>query len=159
MKATIALMGKEEKVCGLFIEKLIQHQYPLVFIDNEDGKTIVQKLIGLKENNQEAYIEIQPCQKEACWEADLIVLFLDTIKCNDSFFESIKVFATQKTIVLVGEGLAQKDKALEVYNYLRSFLPKTNVVLAFKESEQFEIIGEHPNSVAMITEIFEQTAM
>ena len=98
---TIAIVGEKSRFSAAIAEKLAKQNLHLLFISNdEDNNEQLQELF--KKINPPARIEFIHCEKEGCWEADVIA-FTNPEKVELELIQRIKEVATQKIVLIVSE--------------------------------------------------------
>src|SRR5690348_4476563 len=95
VKETIAFIGEvDEQVDGV-ITKLVKAGHPLVLI-NKPASPSVQ----MQKKFPTADVEMIDCEKDACWEADIILL-ANMASPGKILLEKIRTVATQKILISV----------------------------------------------------------
>lgn len=121
MKKTIAILGNKKGSFSEVIKVLIKQDLRLLFV-SEDEETKIG--IGRQQKFQDATAEIEflSCERDGCWEADMIVL-VNPDTCLVAHVKKIKEVATQKIVLVPSEGKKIKDEP-----DLRELLPWSKVV-------------------------------
>lgn len=155
-KETIAFIGDIEKTCSLFLGNLVQMDLHLLFIyKNEQQAGDMEKQLELK--NTVAEIEIIPCAKEGCWEADIIA-FVQPEDVQAPLVERIKEVATQKIVLCISDGKAKKHAFSETQiKQLRQGLPYSKIVRILIDSEEMNatIYGENKEARDTVAKLME----
>ncbi|HTO16269.1 MAG TPA: hypothetical protein VLZ83_10875 [Edaphocola sp.] len=159
LKATIALIGKEEEICNDFLQKLNACNYPIIYINNKETDRVESQIQTIKERNIQADIEIQSCYKEGCWEADVLFMFADGTDWTKDFFDEISIFTTQKVIALIAQGIDNWTSAYEKLESLKANLPNAKTVFAYCETDNFECSGNDKEAVLIVSEIFNDSGI
>lgn len=150
---TIAVIGDTDSFCPTLAEKLVNVR--LLFVSNDDDKNR-QLMKQLEQKKLSAEIEFINCEKEGCWEADIIA-FTDPGVIAPEFIQRIKEVATQKIVLLISE---EKKKAGISGNAgkLQELLPHSRVinVLVDPEGLQATISGESEEAQETVQAIFKQ---
>jgi len=127
VKKTITIIGAGVEIGAAIAHKLSAGNYRLLVVSNEINhkSQIVQ---DIKQNNQNAEVEIVDCAKERCWEADIIVLAIPFHELKE-VIEKINEVVTQKIVLFISnknESLFSSNKAQE----LQQLLPYSKIVTA-----------------------------
>ena len=113
---TIAILGACSKNGKAAVNKLAAHNR-LLLID-EDKEQLKQLKEKILEKHAESEVEIVECFRDMGWEADAIVLALQSSKDNE-IFSLMKPYVTGKTVIVFSCG--KKDD-------LNSLLPHSKVI-------------------------------
>lgn len=150
VKKTIAVLGNTGKFSPGLIEVLMKQDLRLLFVSEENTKHIEIKE-QLAPVNAAAEIEFISCERDGCWEADIIAISMrDGI--SPDLVQKIKEVATQKTVLLISE-----DNRRTVKPELEKLLPYSKVVemqIDTREKE-FAISGIDVEAKTDIRIIFE----
>lgn len=131
VKKTIAIVGATEGKGIAIAYKLAETNYRLLLIsDDENRATEILMDIKIKFPNAEA--EIIGCEKEACWEADIIILAV-SYYFKKEVIEKIKEVATQKIVVSISDNYT--SFTLDSTAELQTLLPYSRVVNIFNDTE------------------------
>jgi 8-hydroxy-5-deazaflavin:NADPH oxidoreductase len=170
-KKTIAVIGVTGDMGCAFAKALANSNYRLLLMSRDKNK--VGKLsANLKEKNPAADVEVVECEKEACWEAD-IVLMAVPYEAEREVAEKIREVTTQKVVIDVSNPLNEKHDRLitapgtSAAEELQKALPNSKVVKAFntnfstdfspaiKESKQIKtfIAGDDQDAVQTVSEM------
>lgn len=155
-KETIAFIGNIGETCPLLLKRLAQMDLRLLFIYNEErqgGK--MSDLLELK--NTVAEIEMIPCAKEGCWEADMIA-FVDPEDIQIPLMARIKEVATQKILLCITEGKDKKIFFSEAkIKELQQGLPHSKIVQVFIVSDEMSatMLGGNKEALETSSEILE----
>lgn len=154
VKATIAFIGAVDKQGEKIINRLVQKGHPLVLI-NKPGRAAGLLSTSILKQVPDADIEVIDCEREACWEADVILL-PDSTDLHKALLEKIRTVATQKILIrLTNKKKGEKILENEI-KFLKQQLPNTKIVSVFYEENGLDIVvsGEDKRSLEGITEIF-----
>ena len=134
-KKTIAIIGAAGEMGSAIAKALINSNYRLLLMSRNKGN--IGKLYAyLKRTSPSAEVAVIECEKEACWEADIILLAVP-YKVEKEVAEKIREVATQKIAIDLSNPLN------ETYDYLittpdtsaaeelQTALPNSKVVKAF----------------------------
>ena len=103
VKKTIAIIGATGEMGSVLAKALINSNYRLLLMSRDKSK--VGKLSAyLKRKTPTAEIAVIECEKEACWEADIILLAVP-YKVEREVAEKIREVATQKVVIDVSNPL------------------------------------------------------
>jgi 8-hydroxy-5-deazaflavin:NADPH oxidoreductase len=170
-KKTIAVIGATGDMGCAFVKALANSDYRLLLMSRDKDK--VGKLsANLKQKNPAADVEVVECEKEACWEAD-IVLMAVPYEAEREVAEKIREVTTQKVVIDVSNPLNEKYDRLitapgtSAAEELQKALPNSKVVKAFntnfstdftpaiKESKQIKtfIAGDDQEAVQTVSEM------
>lgn len=118
---TMAILADTGEFPPALIEVLAMQDLRLLFISENEAKK--QKLIEeLKHLKTAAEVDFTSCEREGCWEADMIVLYKPDI-ASSSLIQKIKEVATQKIVLVISKANKQFDKP-----DLRKMLPNSKLV-------------------------------
>lgn len=125
VKETIAFIGEADKTCNQLIERLAAEKYPLVLVAKEGNP--FEELSGKILNRvPDADIEVITCEREGCWEADVIV-FDSSVDFNSDLIEKIKEVTNQKILVYVLKKTGESDST-DGFKSFQQLLPNTQWV-------------------------------
>ena len=134
-KKTIAIIGASWDMGSAFAKALANSNYRLLLMSRDKNK--VGKLSAyLKGKNPTAEIEVIECEKEACWEADIILLAVP-YRVEKEVAEKIREVTTQKVVIDVSNPLNESYDHLitapgtSAAEELQKALPNSKVVKAF----------------------------
>lgn len=152
MKKTMAILGDTGEFPPVLMEILVKQDLRLLFVSEDEAKNekVRKQLEPLK---AAAEIEFKSCEREGCWEADIILLTRPE-KVSSALVEKIKEVATQKIVLVVSEDLNQPDKP-----EFEKLLPYSKVVkFVFDPLEkEFSISGKDAESLEDIQKLLEGT--
>lgn len=130
---TIVIIGEKGRFCPALAEKLAQQNLHLLFISNdEEQKVQLQK--QFKNKKHVAEIEFIHCEKEGCWEADIIAL-TQPDKIDPQLIRRIKNVATQKLVLIISEEYNIKSNE---HNF-KELLPNSRVVDLIINADSLEV--------------------
>ena len=113
MKKTIAIVGATETTGKIIVNKFTSMPYRLLLVSNE-----INELDNLRNDlsvaHPETEIESLDCVKDGCWEADIIILAVNSEKMKE-VAERVKEVATQKIVV---EIFAKEENRVELSKIL-----------------------------------------
>jgi NADPH-dependent F420 reductase len=134
-KKTIAVIGATGDMGCAFAKALANSNYRLLLMSRDKNKA--GKLsANLKEKNPTAEVEVVECEKEACWEADIVLLAVP-YEAEREVAEKIREVTTQKVVIDVSNPLNEKYDRLitapgtSAAEELQKALPYSKVVKAF----------------------------
>lgn len=156
VKQTIAVVGDKNKYCKKILQYLVCEGYPILYILCEEDE-MVTSIQQIKSNYQNADIEILKCPKEACWEADIVMILNQNQIDSKGFIHKILDFTTQKILVAIVNDNDVWQKEEDFRLKLQSHLPYTHIVSVFlegNENEKIKIQGEDKESLGMIADVF-----
>ncbi len=156
VKETIAFIGDADKSSAL-IQRLAAKDYPLVLV-RQEGKHFEDLREKILSSAPEADIETIGCEREGCWEADIIV-YSPTAVGNAERCEKIKEVANQKILVYLFNKEKESSHAAEKIKNCGRLLPNTKTVLLVFDPVAGEIqIGGPDDAAGTVENIFRQTA-
>lgn len=134
-KQTIAIIGATGNMGSAIASKLSRHDYRLVLMGRNQKKltSLRRRLSGA---DAPAQVVIDDCAKDACWEADTIILACP-YPAEHEVAERIRDVATGKIVVSISNPLNSKHNALvtaadtSAAEQLQELLPYSKVVKAF----------------------------
>jgi len=134
-KKTIAVIGATGDMGCAFVKALANSNYRLLLMSRDKNK--VGKLsANLKEKNPAADVEFVECEREACWEADIILMAVP-YEAEREVAEKIREVTTQKVVIDLSNPLNEKYDRLitapgtSAAEELQKELPNSKVVKAF----------------------------
>ena len=170
-KKTIAIIGATGDMGSALAKALVNSNYRLLLMSRDESK--LRKFSAcLKEKTPAAEVAVIDCEKEACWEADIILLAVP-YGAEKEVAGKIRAVATQKVIIDVSNPLNQSYDHLitetdtSAAEELQKALPNSKVVKAFntifaadlttriKEGEQVKtfIAGDDQEALQTVSEI------
>lgn len=155
---TIAIIGETGKFYPALAEKLVQQNLRLLFVSNDEGKT-AQMIEQLENKYPSAEIESIHCEKEGCWEADIVV-FTNPENIDGKLVQRIKDVATQKLILILSEKGHQEREAEGNNARFLELLPHSRLVRVRidPESMEIEIFGKDGEARKIVRDIFKKEA-
>jgi arginine/ornithine N-succinyltransferase beta subunit len=147
-KETIAVIGaaceEGKKVIGFLINT--GHRLLLMDEATEQLQSLQQALSPMY---PQAEIDIIPCSREACWEADLIII-VKTQPTLEATITKIKEVATNKIVACITSG------NLQPYALLQKDLPHSRIVAVQLNAKNKEpqFTGSHHASVDTVAALF-----
>src|SRR5213083_195290 len=134
-KKTIAILGATGNMGSAFAKALVTSNYRLLLMSRNKNKA--EKLSAdLKRKTPTAEIAVIECEKEACWEADIILLAVP-YKVEMEIAEKIREVTMQKVVIDVSNPLDETYDHLitapgtSAAEQLQKVLPNSKVVKAF----------------------------
>jgi predicted dinucleotide-binding enzyme len=134
-KQTIAIIGATESVGSSIAKSLPRGNYRLILMgkDEEALEALRANLIG---SGATAEIEVNSCAKEACWEADVIIIATSN-ELDREVIDRIKEVAVGKVVVSISSPVTRTYKAYagssetSAAEELQKLLPYSKVVKTF----------------------------
>ena len=134
-KKTIAIIGASGDMGSAFAKALVNSDYRLLLMSRDKSK--VGKLSAdLKQGSSTVDVEVVECEKQACWEADIIVLAVP-YSAEMEVAEKIREVTTQKVVIDLSNPLNKSYDHLitapgtSAAEELQRALPNSKVVKAF----------------------------
>ena len=148
-KKTVAVIGETGEFCPALAKAAVQQDLRLLFISRDEAKTSsLQTQLGQLEESAE--IEFLNCEKEGCWEADVIA-FTRPEKIEAALLERIKQVSTQKVVLVFSYQVEENVDRM----CFQQLLPHSKVVeLELKDSE-FSIFGRNKEANETVQKFFE----
>jgi len=131
VKKSIAIIGATEKAGSEIASKLAKDDYRLLLVSNNE-KELTHLLNNINKNKPIAEIDTIGCIKDGCWEADIIILAVDSNDAKE-MAEKMKEVATQKIVVQI---LSQQN----IDTSLQHLLPYSKIVEVFNILKSTEIL-------------------
>ena len=146
---TIAVIGDAGKICPILMRKLAQENLRLLFVAESDEK--INQLSQELQDKALAEIEFIKCEKEGCWEADIIA-FIEPEIIEDKLVNRIQAVATQKIILIISE----RRKAAFSLGEIHKLLPYSKIIEVETNSKLMEakITGENEAAISTVSTIF-----
>ena len=172
---TVAIIGATGDMGSAIAMSLVNSNYRLLLMSRD--KTKLAKLFAyIKRKSPTTEVATIECEKEACWEADIVLLAVP-YKVENEVAEKIREVATQKVVIDVSNPLNESYNHLitesntSAAEELQKLLPNSKVVKAFntifatdlthtiKESKQIKtfIAGNDQEALQTVSEMI--TAM
>jgi 8-hydroxy-5-deazaflavin:NADPH oxidoreductase len=134
-KKTVAIIGASGDMGSAIARSLVNSNYRLLLMSRD--KTKLAKLFAyVKRKSSTADVAITECEKEACWEADIILMAVP-YRSERQVAEKIREVSTQKIVISVSNPLNETHDqlitALDMSSAeeLQKALPHSKVVKAF----------------------------
>lgn len=131
----IAILGEVGSFCPALAEKLAEQHLRLLFVSTK-GQKNTEFSEKLRQMKPSAEIEFINCEKEGCWEADIIT-FTDFSYIEPELVQRIREVATQKVVLAVSEGNEGKESSGKI-SELRELLPHSHVFQVVLDSGKME---------------------
>lgn len=154
VRETIAFVGEADTTCSRLIQKLAAENYPVVLVAKEGNhfENLSGKILNLL---PEADIETINCEREGCWEADIIV-FNNWGNFSAGLPEKIKEVTNKKILVyfLKKEAQSASTDKLKIF---QQTLPNTEWVQVVFDpvSNKMHLTGAD-EAIAVIEDILNQ---
>jgi predicted dinucleotide-binding enzyme len=155
MKAerTIAIIGDTGKFCPELAQQLAGENVRLLFVSNDESRNR-EIMKNLEPEDPSAKIEFTTCEKDGCWEADVIA-FTHPETIEPQLIKRIKEVATQKVVLVVSE--KNDCPTLKEKSNFEELLPHSRVVnvIIDVENMQVEFLGKDEETREMVKGFFE----
>lgn len=138
---TIAILTGQEE-CPLELLKVLGEQKLQLLFVCSDQQRKLRLTKQFEELDTQAELDFISCEKEGCWEADVIILY-QPAEFSSEIIERIREVATQKTVLVVSQGQSKKD----THNF-EALLPHSKVIAI----ELAELSDGNINSYFELTE-------
>ncbi len=151
MRKTITFLGDTAIFFPDVIEVLMKQDLRLLFVFEDEIQNLNFQS-RLERTEAIAEIEFTSCERDGCWEADIIVI-TQPEKLTSTILEKIKEVATQKIVVIV----ASEEKESTIKFSFRELLPFSKIVeievIAMKKEISF--CSRDTEAKAEVQKIFE----
>ncbi|WP_029034760.1 hypothetical protein [Salinimicrobium terrae] len=146
-KKTVAIIGDTGEFCPALTKAAVQQDFRLLFISRDEQRySALKEQLGIPE--QTAEIEFITCEKEGCWEADVIA-FTDTMVVDPGLLKRIKQVATQKIVLVISH------EPVEPLNLnFRELLPHSKVVDLRLKDKEFVTLGRNEEANKTVRNFF-----
>ncbi|MEP6262789.1 MAG: hypothetical protein ABJ092_14530 [Gillisia sp.] len=148
VERTIAILGDTGEFPQVLMEAFAKQNLRLLYVSENEEKNVAvqQQLENLKVL---AEVEFLSCEREGCWEADIIA-FSKPESISPALVEKIKEVATQKIVVVVtGQNQSANFDAL---------FPNSKVVeVSVNTTKEISISGKDKTANAEVQELIEST--
>jgi predicted dinucleotide-binding enzyme len=134
VKKTIAIAGATGGK-GIAIAYQLAETDSRLLLISRDEMRLTEILMDIKIKFPNAEAEIIGCEKEACWEADIIILVVSYYSQKE-IIEKIKEVATQKIVVSIPDDYT--SFTLDSTAKLQTLLPYSRVVNFFNDTERIK---------------------
>lgn len=150
VKKTIAILGDNKGIFPNVMQVVMKQDLRLLFVTEDEAKKL-EISRHPKFRQATAEVEFLSCERDGCWEADMIML-VDPDTSSASLVEKIKEVATQKIVLVASEGKTIKDEP-----DLRELLPWSKVVeIKLNPGEkEFSLCSNDPEAKAEVKRFFE----
>lgn len=156
MKAerTIAIIGDNGNFCPGLAKQLAGENVRLLFVSNDEDKNTELKA-QLGTIGSRTKIDFTTCEKEGCWEADVIA-FTHPEKTEPNLVQKIKDVATQKTVLLIRD--INENSEVGNKDDFQELLPHSRVVYLNIDVEKriAKIYGKDKEATEMVKGFFEE---
>ena len=150
VKSTVAIIGDTGEFCPALIKAIMQHELRLLFISGDEAKVSHLKK-ELQQLPQKAEVEYLTCEKEGCWEADIIA-FTRPTKIEPLLLQKIKQVSTQKLVLVISHG-STKDRGQEKLCF-QELLPHSKLVELEIRERQFSLFGKSDEANSTVAAFF-----
>lgn len=150
MKNTIAVLRNSGEFTPVMIGILVQQDLRLLFVSEDESKNeILEK--QLRSKPAVAEMDFITCEREGCWEAEIIIVN-ESEKFSNGLIEKIREVSTQKIVWLVSETTGQCEKPA-----LEKLLPFSKLVkINFDHrGKEFSVSGRDIEAKTEVLKIFE----
>jgi len=135
LKQTIAIIGADQRMGSAIAKSLSKSNHRLILM-GQDEEILDALKLKLVESEAKAEIESNNCAKEACWEADVIIM-ATPYELEKEIIERIKDVAVGKVVISISN-LSIRDYKASVASpetsaaeELQRLLPYSKVVKTF----------------------------
>ena len=151
VRKTIAVIGTVEGEALILLEALARQKLRLLVVSGQQEANLQAKE-HLEMAGGAAEIEFISCEREGCWEADMIMV-APAAELTPSLLEKIRTVATQKPVIRISEDKTQYEESL------KDLLPHARVVelKVDPQARQIRLSGQDPDASAAVKRIFENT--
>ena len=149
VERTIAILGETGEFPQVLLEAFAKQNLRLLYVSENKEKNVAvqQQLENLKVL---AEVEFLSCEREGCWEADIIA-FSQPESISPALITKIKEVATQKIVLVVtGEKKLANFYALFPYS-------KFVEVLINNTGKEISVSGNDNTAIAEVQELIEST--
>ncbi len=150
---TVAIVGTTGKMRGVLANEFVKAGYRLLLVAVSPTQfNRMSKYI--KEITPDAVIEHVECEKEGCWEADLIILAVSRNAIQE-VVEKVREVATQKVVLCISDDKSNNYFPFSEAQELQQALPFSKVVTAFNNIQSPEILvaGDDQDAVQELSEM------
>lgn len=148
-KKTVAVIGDTGEFCPALAKAAVQQDLRLLFISRDEEKTSALKE-QLGQVQETAEIEYITCEKEGCWEADVIA-FTRPEKIETALLDRIKQVSTQKVVLVISHRGNTEAEGL----CFQQLLPHSKVVELEIEDAEFSLFGRNKEANDTIGQFFQ----
>ncbi len=154
-KKTAVVIGVNGKTRTALTNELVRKGYRLL-VAGSDPVQYARLYRYIKTNTPDAEIEEVSCEKEACWEADMIVLAISRNAFPD-LVQKVKEVSTQKTVLCLSDDKTGNYFPFSEAQEIQQLLPFSRVVAAFNNglSPEMLIAGDDKESVEQVSGMVE----
>lgn len=150
MKKTIAILGEAGKLSPGLMEVLTMQDLRLLFISENDSKNteLKEQLEGVP---TAAEVEFTSCERDGCWEADIIAITPHESNSKE-LIQKIREVATQKIVLEISE-----ENNISETTDLSGLLPFSKVIeIQFHTAQkEFTLAGKDEDALNQIRSVFE----
>ena len=146
---TIAILGEAGDLPSALAQAVMQQDIRLLFISrNPENSSALSELSDVAAS---AEVEFHTCEKECCWEADIIV-FTNLAEVEPVLVQRIKQVATQKIVVLITREGQETSEINRID--LQKLLPFSKLVELRQRGEKFDIFGRNREANLTVGRLF-----
>lgn len=134
---TIAILGEYDQQLIPLLRGLAEHNLQLLFVSHSNEKN-VELIEQFDKFESDSELEIYGCEKDGCWEADIIIVYKPQ-ETLINIIQKIKEVSTQKTVLVIQPSIEFNFKEL---------LPHSRVIelglddLRFEDLKDLLIFGD-----------------
>lgn len=129
MRKAIAILGEGNNTELAIAGKLAGASYRLLLVSGHNNR-LQQLASHLLANTPGSEVEILDCEKDGCWEADIIIMVLSSPLIKETA-EKIREVATQKIVICISEPVSEPFFNTSAVLELKKILPWSKIVQVF----------------------------
>lgn len=153
VKKTVAIVGATGKMRGVLAGEFVKAGYRLllVAVSQTQFNRMSKYISEIMPDAEIAHVE---CEKEGCWEADLIILAVSRNAIQE-VVEKVKEVATQKIVLCISDDKSNSYFPFSEAQELQQLLPFSKVIAAFNNVQSPEILiaGDDKEAVQELSEM------
>lgn len=138
VKKVIAVITSDNQIAVNIINKLATGNYRILLI-SKDKNPFTKLAVNVKKNYPKAELIIQDRAKDGCWEADIIILAIDTPEVKEVAV-MMKEVAIQKIIIIVNVNEKNKENIIAEMKIL---LPHSKIAGSLDSSNTSPTVFEN----------------
>lgn len=149
-KNTVAIIGDTGEFCPALVKAVMQQELRLLFISGDEVR-ISRLKEELQQLPQKAEVEFINCEKEGCWEADIIA-FTRPTDIQPLLLNRIKQVSTQKVVLVISHSFTEDLSGTNLH--FQDLLPHSKVVEVELEEKNFRIFGKYEEANSQVRNFF-----
>ncbi len=149
-KKTVAIIGDTGVFPPALFKAAMLQDFRLLYVSRD--KNVNSELKDLMEHSGKSNVEFLTCEKEGCWEADVIA-FTKPAEIRAMLLDRIKKVSTQKIVLVIS--CSSKNQKGNPQAGFQDLLPHSKVVELVLGDTNFSIFGRNREAAQTVRNFFE----